>query len=50
MLEKHDVTFNWVKGHAGHPENERCDDLAQIAADSDDLLIDEGMRGEEDEC
>ena len=27
-LEKHKVTFNWVKGHAGHPENERCDDLA----------------------
>ena len=28
LLEKHDVTFNWVKGHAGHPENERCDSLA----------------------
>lgn len=28
LLEKHDVTFNWVKGHAGHPENERCDRLA----------------------
>lgn len=28
LLEKHDVTFNWVKGHAGHPENERCDKLA----------------------
>ncbi len=28
LLEKHDVTFNWVKGHAGHPENERCDHLA----------------------
>ena len=28
LLEKHDVTFNWVKGHAGHPENERCDQLA----------------------
>lgn len=24
----HDVTFVWVKGHAGHPENERCDQLA----------------------
>lgn len=28
LLEKHTVTFNWVKGHAGHPENERCDRLA----------------------
>lgn len=27
-LAKHNVTFHWVKGHAGHPENERCDDLA----------------------
>lgn len=28
LLEQHEVTFNWVKGHAGHPENERCDRLA----------------------
>jgi len=28
LLEIHEVTFNWVKGHAGHPENERCDKLA----------------------
>ncbi|WP_028509868.1 ribonuclease HI [Ruminococcus sp. NK3A76] len=28
LLEKHKVTFEWVKGHAGHPENERCDTLA----------------------
>ncbi len=28
LLEVHDVKFNWVKGHAGHPENERCDELA----------------------
>ena len=28
LLEKHKVTFIWVKGHAGHPENERCDQLA----------------------
>lgn len=27
-LAKHDVTVVWVKGHAGHPENERCDALA----------------------
>lgn len=28
LLDRHKVTFNWVKGHAGHPENERCDALA----------------------
>ena len=28
LLEKHDVHFVWVNGHAGHPENERCDRLA----------------------
>lgn len=28
LLEIHEVNFNWVKGHAGHPENERCDELA----------------------
>ena len=28
LCEIHKVTFNWVKGHAGHPENERCDRLA----------------------
>ena len=28
-LERHDVTWKWVKGHAGHPENERADKLAR---------------------
>ncbi len=28
LLDLHDVTIVWVKGHAGHPENERCDKLA----------------------
>ncbi len=28
LLEIHQVTFVWVKGHAGHPQNERCDQLA----------------------
>ncbi len=28
LLSKHQVTFNWVKGHNEHPENERCDRLA----------------------
>ena len=32
LLEIHEVKFNWVKGHAGHPENERCDVLATTQA------------------
>lgn len=28
LLDSHNVKFNWVKGHAGHPQNERCDQLA----------------------
>ena len=32
LCEKHTVHVNWVKGHAGHPENERCDRLAVAAA------------------
>ena len=31
LLEKHRVSFHWVKGHAGNPENERCDALARAA-------------------
>ena len=26
------IKWEWVKGHAGHPENERCDELARAAA------------------
>ena len=32
LLEIHDVTFVWIKGHAGHPYNERCDKLATAYA------------------
>lgn len=38
--EMHQVKFTWVKGHAGHPENERCDLLATTAADGNNLLDD----------
>ena len=41
--EKHSVTFHWVKGHDGHPQNERCDELATSAADGKDLIVDEGV-------
>ena len=39
----HNVTFVWVKGHAGNPLNERCDQLATSAADSGTLGIDTGF-------
>ena len=39
-MKPHQVTFHWVKGHDGHPENERCDHLATSAADGEDLLDD----------
>ncbi|MBR3515113.1 MAG: ribonuclease HI [Lachnospiraceae bacterium] len=38
--KQHQVTFCWVKGHAGHPENERCDVLATTAADHNAILDD----------
>lgn len=41
--EPHSVTFIWVKGHDGHPQNERCDALATGAADGEDLIPDEGI-------
>ncbi|HIX73433.1 MAG TPA: ribonuclease HI [Candidatus Anaerobutyricum stercoripullorum] len=42
-MEHHKVTFHWVKGHAGHPENERCDSLAVEAALQENLPEDAGM-------
>ena len=43
--EPHEVRFCWVKGHDGHPQNERCDQLATSAADGRDLLTDPGVEG-----
>ena len=42
-MAPHDVSFVWVKGHAGHDLNERCDELATTAADGDALVDDEGF-------
>ena len=42
-MNSHKVTFHWVKGHDGHPGNERCDRLATSAADGGDLLVDTGL-------
>jgi len=33
-IPRHQIDWQWVKGHAGHPENERCDELARAAAES----------------
>ncbi len=41
-VKKHNVSFRWVKGHAGHPENERCDELARTEAAKPDLPQDTG--------
>jgi ribonuclease HI len=38
--ETHHITWNWVRGHNGHAQNERCDALATQAADSDNLIPD----------
>lgn len=45
---KFDLTFHWVKGHAGHIENERCDLLAVNAAEGKNLKIDEVFEKEKD--
>lgn len=42
LLEKHNVEFIWVKGHADNVENERCDELARGAIAAGGLLEDEG--------
>ena len=41
--EPHEVQFIWVKAHAGHEQNERCDFLATSAADGGNLIVDEGL-------
>lgn len=33
LAGRHEITWEWIKGHAGHPENERCDLLARTAID-----------------
>lgn len=45
LCSYHEVEFQWVRGHAGHPENERCDQLAVLAAQSIDLPVDAGYPG-----
>ncbi len=40
ISRQQEVTFNWIRGHVGHPENERCDELANMAIHSEQLLED----------
>ena len=44
LVEELDISFHWVKGHAGHPLNERCDQLAVENARKDNLPEDRGYR------
>jgi ribonuclease HI len=44
VYRQHHVSFQWVKGHANIPENERCDQLAVAAANSQTLLPDHGYQ------
>ncbi|PSR53350.1 ribonuclease HI [Adhaeribacter arboris] len=47
LYRKFDIKFVWLKGHAGHPENERCDQMAVESALSPNLLIDYGYEAAE---
>ena len=40
QLDRHKIRFIWTKGHAGDPENERCDELAVAASKGQDLKED----------
>jgi len=42
LYRSHRVSFHWLKGHAGHPENERCDTMAVAAYGQENLPEDEG--------
>ncbi len=49
LYRSHRVTFHWLKGHAGHPENERCDQLAVEAGRTANLPADTGYVQENEE-
>ena len=43
VYKKHNIKFEWIKGHNNHPQNERCDFLAVEAANSNKLFVDDGF-------
>ena len=47
ISNQQEVRFNWIKGHVGHIENERCDELASLALNGDNLLNDINYKPEE---
>lgn len=47
LYRKQKVTFQWIKGHNNHPQNERCDQLAVMAASGNSLSIDAFYEREE---
>lgn len=49
IYRKHQVKFHWVKGHAGHELNERCDQLAVKAAEGENLQADIGYEKSKNE-
>ena len=46
VYRQHEVKFVWIRGHNGHPENERCDRMAVAASQGKDLLVDVGYAQE----
>ncbi len=46
LEKKHKLKFIWIKGHAGHPENERCDRLAVEVAENGPLMVDSGYENQ----
>ena len=46
LAARHTVRFQWIRGHSGHPENERCDEAARNAASGLGLQNDPGYARE----
>ena len=46
VARRHRIAFHWIKGHAGHPENERCDQMAVAAYQGENLQEDTGYLAE----